>query len=84
MFGVVDAVVIPLSACVSTHSVEENVFPLKIKPTPTSKQPSAVVCLGVSRPVLADGGSSSHRVPGLINTLSGGSLRTLELYGSGA
>ncbi|CAN0377460.1 unnamed protein product [Ascophyllum nodosum] len=46
-------------------------FPPKFEPTPTSKQPSAVVrpvspfgghcCSGVSKPVLADGGSSWSR-----------------------
>ena len=44
MFDAVDGVVTLLSARVPTRSVEENVFPPNFQLTPTSKQPSAVVC----------------------------------------
>ena len=65
MFGAVGAVVILLSGRVPTTVLA---FPPEFEPTPTSKQPSAVVrpvspfeghyCPGVSRPVPADGDSS--------------------------
>ena len=69
MLDAVDGVVISLSARVPTViSARKKVFPPKFEPTPMGKQPTAVVrpvshfgghcCLGVSKPVPADGYSS--------------------------
>ena len=69
MFDAADAVVVLLSGRVPTAiSAGKKTFPPEFEPTPTSKQPSAVVypvsplgghcCPGVSRPVPADGDSS--------------------------